>query len=76
MIMNAQQIHDAKIDAARRSLEENDGRAIRKDKILEWAALEISELLRAIHRQSLVSSSAFRAPEEDRESENRLEGKS
>jgi hypothetical protein len=61
--MNAQRIHDAKIQAARRSLEENDGQTIRKDKIREWALLEISELLREIHRQLLTNSSLFRQPQ-------------
>ena len=47
--MNALQVHEAKIQAAKRSLEEHDGKRIKEDKIQEWALLEISETLRGIH---------------------------
>ncbi len=47
----AQQMHEAKIQAAKRLLEDNNGAAIKQDKIQEWALLEIAEMLRAIHFQ-------------------------
>jgi len=46
---NAQQIREAKINAAKRSLENPEGTKIKEDKIVEWALLEIVQQLHGIN---------------------------
>ena len=51
MISQAQHAHQQKIHRAKLNLEENEGKAIKQDKIVEWALLEIAQQLQAIHFQ-------------------------
>ena len=48
MQSTAQVKHQQKVDRAKRELEDSNG-IIKSDKIVEWALLEISEKLTAIH---------------------------
>jgi len=50
-LSEAQVIHQQKIQAAKKQLEEQDGRRIKADKIQEWALLEIAERLSGIEFQ-------------------------
>ena len=61
--------HQQKIHAAKHQFEESDGRTIKADKVVEWALLEIAEMLHAIHYQvtmmnvpKITRESGYRAP--------------
>ncbi len=60
MPLNAEQVHRQKIEEARRSLEDSEGKKIKAEKILEWTLLDISETLRAINFQLCRSNMAGR----------------
>jgi hypothetical protein len=47
----AEVVHMQKMQAAKRSLEDADGKKIKEDKIQEWALLEIAEKLEGIRYQ-------------------------
>jgi hypothetical protein len=63
MTNRAQQEHHlAKIQEAKRRLEENEGKRIKADKIVEWALLEIAQQLQAIHQQLIFFQQSLARP--------------